>query len=290
MMDTDVLDSQYRAWRKLFEASAAAADAPKKLPTRPPYYDTIGGIAGAHLYSDRIPIRPGRAYRLDLDVRGPSGNAKCFVKGYAAYARADSSQDYREVYRAQINLNMRTKEDDWEHFARIFHPSQPLLLLVIRSDFDGDRSGERLRALLANRFLGKGAMETRDVADVLESVREKEHLIRVEAPKQDIAHVVASCFGSGVAVWGELFQEEDLLQVRVRSLDVRPGGTATKDWWRTWETTPEGLGKTADEIARAVLENARPVAHLKIKLDAYWPVGQYYFDNVTLTEEPRDGE
>ena len=50
---------------------AKAKDAPKKMPTVEPKYDTIAGNDGVWFWSDPIPIEKGKAYWLTLDVKGP---------------------------------------------------------------------------------------------------------------------------------------------------------------------------------------------------------------------------
>ena len=197
--------------------------------------------------------------------------------------------DLREVYRAQLNLDMRTQDpNDWEHYAMIFHPTQPLLLLTIRSEFDGNKTGEAFRKILAERLEAEGLVKMNHILQVADRISGQEHLIRINASKYDIAHVVTSCLGRGFAVWGEIVQKGDILEVQIRSLDVRPGGTSTKDWpeARKWETSRKRFAGTARDVVAAVLENARVVTRLRVKLYAYWPAGNYYFDNITLTQEP----
>ena len=69
--DTDVLQSQaYEWWGKIIDG-ASPHDAPKKLPTVEPKYDTLAGLDGVWFYSDYIAIEPGKSYWLTLDVKGP---------------------------------------------------------------------------------------------------------------------------------------------------------------------------------------------------------------------------
>ena len=68
--DTDVLQSQaYRWWTKIAE-NASPQDAPKKLATTSPKYDTLAGLDGVWFWSDPIPIEKGKAYWLTLDAKG----------------------------------------------------------------------------------------------------------------------------------------------------------------------------------------------------------------------------
>jgi hypothetical protein len=70
--DTDVLQSQGYEWWTKIAKGAAPKDAPKKLPTVEPKYDTLAGNDGVFLWSDPIAIKPGKAYWLSLDVKGPA--------------------------------------------------------------------------------------------------------------------------------------------------------------------------------------------------------------------------
>jgi hypothetical protein len=70
--DTDVLQSQaYAWWPKIARGLATAKEAPKKLPTTEPKYDTLAGLDGVWFWSDPVPIEKNRAYWLTLDVKGP---------------------------------------------------------------------------------------------------------------------------------------------------------------------------------------------------------------------------
>ena len=99
--DTDVLQSQgYEWWARFARAEAAAAafkaagqpfwaagfhppraaDAPKKLPTVEPKYDTLAGLDGVWYWSDFIPVERGKAYWLSLDAKG--AGMMCWLVGY----------------------------------------------------------------------------------------------------------------------------------------------------------------------------------------------------------------
>lgn len=69
--DTDVLQSQgYQWWTKIAQG-ASPKDAPAKLPTVEPKYDTLAGLDGVWFWSDFLPVEPGKSYWLTLDVKGP---------------------------------------------------------------------------------------------------------------------------------------------------------------------------------------------------------------------------
>jgi len=78
--DTDVLQAQAYDWWKKIAEGAAPDNAPTKLPTTPPKYDTLAAFDGAWFYSDAIPCEPGAQYWLSLDVRG--GEIMVWLLGY----------------------------------------------------------------------------------------------------------------------------------------------------------------------------------------------------------------
>src|SRR5262249_10649927 len=92
--DTDVLQSQAYDWWTKISLGAKPMDAPKKLPTTPPQYDTIAAFDGTWFYSDFVPVKPGKAYWLSLDVKGPEimvwllGYKQKESNAYGAEARA----------------------------------------------------------------------------------------------------------------------------------------------------------------------------------------------------------
>lgn len=71
-VDTDILQSQGYAWWVKIAKGANPADAPKKLPTVEPKYDTLAGLDGVWFWSDPIPIEKGKSYWLTVDVKGPA--------------------------------------------------------------------------------------------------------------------------------------------------------------------------------------------------------------------------
>lgn len=68
--DTDVRQSQaYDWWFKIAEG-ASPKDAPAKIPTVEPKYDTLAGLDGVWFWSDAIPIEKRKQYWLTLDAKG----------------------------------------------------------------------------------------------------------------------------------------------------------------------------------------------------------------------------
>jgi hypothetical protein len=79
--DTDILQSQAYPWWAKIKAGAAAKDAPARLPTREPKYDTLAGLDGVWIWSDPVPVERGKAYWMTVDAKGP-GQMFAWLIGY----------------------------------------------------------------------------------------------------------------------------------------------------------------------------------------------------------------
>jgi len=121
-IDTDVLASQFR---KREDEIAAALEkgrkmppAPKRLPTRPPKYDTVAGIEGVHFVTEDIPIDPSKHYRLEVDVRvDGKGKPKVWIKGYAQI-KSSSGTRTRIVWKKALDCAGADKE--WATYSMVF--------------------------------------------------------------------------------------------------------------------------------------------------------------------------
>ncbi len=117
MIDTDVLlgDANER-WEEMEKPAKERPAAKAKRPTKPPYYDTVGGTTGAKIYSDYIRVEPGMRYRLRVDVKSTGPTVKVFVKGYAKFQGR-----YRKFYQCYLNVTKATGE--WKTQERTFNPT-----------------------------------------------------------------------------------------------------------------------------------------------------------------------
>jgi hypothetical protein len=98
--DTDVLQSQGYEWWVKVAKDAKAKDAPKKLPTVEPKYDTLAGLDGVWYWSDYFPIEPGKSYWLTVDVKGPEIMA--WLVGYPEKGSTDFGSEakaFQEYFR-----------------------------------------------------------------------------------------------------------------------------------------------------------------------------------------------
>ncbi len=140
---TDVLDAQWKARSEEVRAAVdgAARQAggdpqslpespvpppPDRIPTQPPYYDTVAGLHGVHCRSDYVQCAPGAVYRFSIDARTEAeGEPKVFIKGFFDQ-RMKTKEGYqvvrRDAYQAPIFLS--PCDGQWRRYARLFHPSQ----------------------------------------------------------------------------------------------------------------------------------------------------------------------
>lgn len=122
-MDTRMLQSQADEWWKKWRAGAPASRAPEPIFAQPPAYDSVGGLHGAHYYSDAFEVTPGKRYRILADFKGKTTDfffAKVFVKGYGTVPptiREDKPQQ-REIWRTY--LACRNFENAWKHYSETF--------------------------------------------------------------------------------------------------------------------------------------------------------------------------
>ena len=68
--DSDVLQSQAYQWWNKIAKGASPLQAPRKLPAKPPKYDTLAGLDGVWFWSDPIAIKKRKEYWLTLDAKG----------------------------------------------------------------------------------------------------------------------------------------------------------------------------------------------------------------------------
>ena len=68
--DSDVLQSQAYQWWNKIAKGVSPLQAPKKIPTIPPKYDTLAGLDGVWFWSDPIAIQKRKEYWLTLDAKG----------------------------------------------------------------------------------------------------------------------------------------------------------------------------------------------------------------------------
>lgn len=142
-LDTNILESQWLPWneqvlgiaRKMDEAGAVGTqesatdpipNPPERLPTKPPYYDTVGGLHGIHYRSEFIWVEPGAIYRISIDARNSGkGDPKLFVKGFFDQTRQAEQGEVvlkRNAWRSEMTLIGCS--ESWKRYARVMHPAR----------------------------------------------------------------------------------------------------------------------------------------------------------------------
>lgn len=144
--DTDILQTQAYEWWAQIAKGAFPKDAPKKVPTVEPKYDTLAGLDGVWFWSDPIPVEKGKAYWLTLDGKGP-GQIEVWLHGYpdkpdAAFGlEAKAFQGYLKKEAGQApNVRGRKQEissyvwkgrlslpltNEWKTYSRREKPFRP---------------------------------------------------------------------------------------------------------------------------------------------------------------------
>jgi len=138
---TDVLEAQWYARQDEVRAAVDAAGkktggnpqslpqspippAPERIPTQPPYYDTVAGIHGVHYRSEYVKVQPRAIYRFSIDARTDGTSApRVFIKGFFDQKMKTAKgieTVRRDAYRAPMILDPCDKH--WRRYAREFHP------------------------------------------------------------------------------------------------------------------------------------------------------------------------
>jgi len=114
---TDVYHDQWVKWQEQYKAGATADKAPKATPTTGPKYDTVAGIYGVAFFSDPIPVKPGKKYKVSISYRGLTADIffpKLFIRGWGKVG-----DDMRAVYDAYLALRCAAQGREWESNVRI---------------------------------------------------------------------------------------------------------------------------------------------------------------------------
>ncbi len=142
-VDTNLIESQWLEWNEkvLALAKQAAVEGkgdpqslkadpipapPARLPTRPPFYNTVGGNHGIHYRSAFFPIEPGAIYRFSIDARTECGGTPMvFIKGFVdRLTETDKGPEVlkRNAFRADMRLHHCKRE--WQRYVRIIRPAR----------------------------------------------------------------------------------------------------------------------------------------------------------------------
>ena len=122
-MDTDVIQKEVH---RRMEELIANPGAPRwaKTPTRPPKFDTVAGLEGVSLYSEAIPVEPGKFYRMSVDAmtRVAAGIPMMFVRGYGMAKTAKGVRIQKKLYDTYLACRFE-QPGRWQHFEQVFCPT-----------------------------------------------------------------------------------------------------------------------------------------------------------------------
>ena len=82
-----------------------------------PGNNAIAESYGLSLYSAAMPVKPGQAYRITFDFKGPSGGAKVWVRGYGMFHG-------EKRRRWETYVSCKGDGSDWTTCSQIFHPTK----------------------------------------------------------------------------------------------------------------------------------------------------------------------
>ncbi len=109
-MDTRVTEkAMQEQWRK----TGLTNDWNIPKPENNPIADTYG----LSLYSAPMPVKPGQAYRITFDFKGPSGGAKVWVRGYGIF-----QGEKRRRWETYVTCN--SKGEGWTTLSQVLHPTK----------------------------------------------------------------------------------------------------------------------------------------------------------------------
>jgi len=116
-IDTDIYETQWNNWKKKQKEGTPAEMAPEKIQPTGNRYDTVGGNYGVAYFSDPIPVKPGKSYKISIGYRGLTADIffpKIFIRGWA-----DFKGEKRSVYDAYLALRCQTHGKEWEQNVRL---------------------------------------------------------------------------------------------------------------------------------------------------------------------------
>ncbi|MBM3335673.1 hypothetical protein FJY63_13520 [Candidatus Sumerlaeota bacterium] len=123
-MDTDV--DQKEVHKRMIELLANPDSPPwPKTPTRPPKYDTVGGLEGVGLWSEPIAVEKGKIYRMSVECMGRMEGIffpKMFVHGYGMAKTITGTMEKRELYNTYLACRVTTP-GMWCRFEQTFCPT-----------------------------------------------------------------------------------------------------------------------------------------------------------------------
>ena len=286
LVDTDVLESQALTWRKAIEKGADFRKAPKKHPTRPPKYDTIGGTYGIHFISEPIRVKRGVVYRLTADVKGRMAGIffpKLFIKGYASFDSTNFAAQDREVYRMYLACRTETQGREFENFTRTFLPNGHYVVFDIEN-----RAGSPHAAKVAG--LLRATMRKRNfpqipLAEQMRRLARGASPVRFDTDMREIRLTFRDRLLCAHAIYGKVEKTDKGLQLCLRLASARIKRNIPLLDLACSVSDDQSLAAACDKFLAQCERRLPFVAYIRVIPYSYWPPGLFRWDNIVLTEE-----
>jgi len=284
LVDTDVLESQLLQWRKAIAGGADFRKPPKKEQTRPPKYDTIGGTYGVHFVSDPIPVKRGMVYRLSADVKGRSVDIffpKIFVKAYAGAEATDFEAQDRELYRMYLACRSETEGREFEFHTRTFLPNAFYVV------FDLEDAAGTPHAAKATDLLRRRMAERRFPLIPLEEQRRRlaGAAVRFDTVMSEVILNVRDKLLCGHGIYGKVEKTDQGPQLCLRLASARIKRNVPLVDMAYPAGDDNALAEACDKFLTECERRLPFVEYMRVIPYAYWPPGEFRFDNLVLTEE-----
>jgi len=282
LIDTDVLESQVLNWHKALAQGADFQRPPRKLPTKPPKYDTIGGTYGVHFRSDPVPVKRGMVYRLNVDVQGGS-KPKIFVKGYAPFGATEFGAQDREIYNMYLSCETVTNGRQFDRHTRTFMPNPYYVAFDLEDAGVGELTAvatETLREVMAERGFPQIPREQR-----MAILGKSGFKARLNTPIPELLVHVRDHLVCGHGVYGKVEKTDQGPQLCLRLMSARIKQNVPLVDMAFPVTDKASVAKACGQFLDACEARMPFVVYVRVIPYGYWAPGLYRFDNVTMTEE-----
>ena len=281
---TDVLQEQTLDWWKAIRNGANFRHPPKRLPTKPPKYNTIGGTHGVHFFSDPIKVKRGMVYRITAYVKGPS-KPKIFAKGYAPFTAGRFAAQDREVYRMYLSCETITKGKEWDRHSRTFLPNAYYALLGIE-DITGHPLAKKAEGILRARMVARNfpLIPERYKKPRLTKTRFE---VDYETTIPELVVYIRDRLFCGHGVYGRFYKTKDGLHIGLKMVSARIKRNVPLVEMTFPVKDEATLAKACDAFLAQIEKRMPFVAYIRIIPFTYWRPDTYRYDDLTLTEEGR---
>jgi hypothetical protein len=281
-----VLQSQgYDWWTEIRAGRKTAKDAPKKLPTVEPKYDTLAGLDGVWYFSDFIPVKKGQSYWLTLDVKGPG--ILVWLFGYADRKDIDGTAKRLGLTAEQTAaLRQAVRMADPEAMQRLL--ADKLGATAVDAFLAGDKDEDAVAAVAEKAGLKEEeAEELQKLTAAGETAKVRTLLVpRLGAVEAEAwSDLADNEFGADEPAFLEAFRKRitgkepdrgrGFKAFKPRNIWKGQLGAGGADGWRTF---------SRKEMPFRPTTNTPKVKYARVLIFPFWPPAEYYVDNVRLVE------